>query len=94
MKEGFAKVDGRMDRLDGRTDRLDGRMDRLEQTTLRIEQEHGERLSALFDGYRQNSERLERIEKKVDNLQVDVNGLTIKTAYHDNRIMELAGKMK
>lgn len=30
-----------------------------------IEQEHGKKLDALFDGYKQNSEKLDRIEKEV-----------------------------
>ena len=30
-----------------------------------IEQDHGKKLDALFDGYRQNSEKLDRIEKEL-----------------------------
>ena len=30
-----------------------------------IEQEHGKKLDALFDGYKQNSEKLDRIKKEV-----------------------------
>ena len=29
---------------------------------IRIEHEHGHKLGALFDGYKQNSEKLDRIE--------------------------------
>jgi len=32
---------------------------------LKIENEHGQKLSALFDGYKQNSEKLDRIEAEV-----------------------------
>ncbi len=37
----------------------------INNTVIRIELEHGERLSALFDGYKQNSDKLDRIEKEV-----------------------------
>ena len=44
----------------------------LEQTVLsihkiviKIENEHGEKLSALFDGWKQNTEQLKRIEQEV-----------------------------
>ena len=30
-----------------------------------IEQEHGKKLDALFDGYKQNSDKLDRIEEEV-----------------------------
>ncbi|MDD2401973.1 MAG: hypothetical protein PHD60_07235 [Clostridia bacterium] len=38
---------------------------KLSQQLTRIENNHGEKLSALLDGYKQNSERLDRIENKV-----------------------------
>jgi Flp pilus assembly protein TadB len=38
----------------------------LERTVVKIENEHGNKLSALFDGYIQNSEKLDRIELKVN----------------------------
>ena len=37
----------------------------LNKTVLHIEQDHGRKLDALFDGYKQNSEKLTRIEEEV-----------------------------
>lgn len=37
----------------------------LEKSAAKIENEHGQKLSALFDGYVQNSEKLDRIETEV-----------------------------
>lgn len=37
----------------------------IDKTVMKIEHEHGKKLSALFDGYKQNSDKLERIEKEV-----------------------------
>ena len=37
----------------------------VEKTVIRIENDHGKRLEALFDGYKQNTEQLNRIEKEV-----------------------------
>ena len=72
MQEGFKqvnnkidKVDGRIDKVDGRIDKIDGRIDKLEKTVFKMEQEHGQKLDALFDGYKQNSEQLNRIEHEV-----------------------------
>ncbi|TYQ18241.1 UNVERIFIED_CONTAM: hypothetical protein Cloal_0662 [Acetivibrio alkalicellulosi] len=41
----------------------------LSNTVTRIEQEQGKKLDALFDGYIQNNDRLNRIEKAVENQQ-------------------------
>lgn len=37
----------------------------VEKTVIRIENDHGKSLEALFDGYKQNAEQLNRIEKEV-----------------------------
>lgn len=58
MQEGFSNV---KDEFKGVNDRLD----KLENRVTIIEQDHGKKLTALFDGYKQNSEILERIEKEV-----------------------------
>jgi len=34
-------------------------------TVIRIENDHGQKLGALFDGYKLNSEKLDRIEAEV-----------------------------
>ncbi len=35
------------------------------EAIIRIENDHGQKLGALFDGYKLNSEKLERIESEV-----------------------------
>ncbi|UZW13237.1 hypothetical protein OSC52_15475 [Clostridium pasteurianum] len=41
------------------------RLGNVEKTVIKIEDEHGKKLGALFDGYKQNSEKLEEIKKEV-----------------------------
>lgn len=41
------------------------RLDKVEKTVIRIENGHGQKLEALFDGYKQNSEKLDGIEAEV-----------------------------
>lgn len=65
MQTGFKGVNERIDGLDEKVENLNKRMGSLENTVLKIEQEHGNKLDALFDGYKQNSEKLDRIEKEV-----------------------------
>ena len=37
----------------------------VKDTVIRIENDHGQKLGALFDGYKLNSEKLDRIEAEV-----------------------------
>ena len=41
------------------------RFDGIDQKLIFIEQNHGKKLQALFDGYKQHSDQLDRIEEKV-----------------------------
>ena len=36
----------------------------VKETVIRIEADHGQKLGALFDGYKLNAEKLDRIEEK------------------------------
>ncbi len=51
MQKGFNKVDSRLTSV--------------ENVVTRIEHDHGQKLQALFDGYKQHTDQLERIEKEV-----------------------------
>jgi hypothetical protein len=52
------------------------------------------KIDALFDGYKANSELLEELNDKIDNLQVDVNNLSIKVVNNDNRIIEIKRNLR
>ncbi len=62
------RLTGVEDRLTGVEDRLTGVEDRLtgvEGAVVKIEIDHGQKLGALFDGQKLNSEKLDRIEAEV-----------------------------
>ncbi len=40
-------------------------METVKSIVVRIENDHGQKLAALFDGQKMNSEKLDRIEKEV-----------------------------
>lgn len=69
MQEGFEKVYADMQegfkKVDKRFDALETRVDRIEKTVFKIEHDHGQKLQALFDCYKQHTDQLERIEKEV-----------------------------
>ena len=48
-----------------RFDGVDQRFDGIDSKLAFIEQDHGKKLQALFDGYKQHSDQLDRIEEKV-----------------------------
>lgn len=64
-RERFDGVDQRFDGIDQRLDAMDQRFDGIDRKLAFIEQDHGKKLQALFDGYKQHSDQLDRIEEKV-----------------------------
>lgn len=46
------------------------------------------KISSLYDGYTINTEKLNIIEDNVDNMQIDINTLSMKTCNNDNRIID------
>lgn len=76
MQKGFQEVNERFEDVNKRFEAVNERIDNVEtslraeiqevkNTVVRIEVEHGQKLSALFDVYKQNSDKLDRIEAEV-----------------------------
>ncbi|MBC8059809.1 MAG: hypothetical protein H7Y18_04005 [Clostridiaceae bacterium] len=49
---------------------------------------------ALLDGYKDNAEHITIIDDKIDRLQVDMNGISMKVSYNDSRIIEISKDLK
>ena len=62
-------VDSRLDSVDSRLDSMDSRLNNVEKeirkTNIKIENDIKPKIDALFDGYKQNTESLARIEEEV-----------------------------
>lgn len=58
MKEGFLKVNDELSEVKSR-------LTSVENIAARIEHDHGQKLQALFDGYKQNTDKLSHIEEEV-----------------------------
>jgi predicted nuclease with TOPRIM domain len=65
VDERFTSVDERFTSVDERFDSIEGEIKSVKETVCKIEVEHGQKLSALFDGYNQNAQKLDRIEAEV-----------------------------
>ncbi|MDF2883852.1 MAG: hypothetical protein K0R54_4417 [Clostridiaceae bacterium] len=54
-----------------------------------IENEIKPKIDVLFDSHKQDTDLIYGLINKVDDLQVDVNNLTIKTLINENIIIQL-----
>ncbi len=61
----YSDLNGKMDKMQGQMDSMHTDLNDLKKVVFRIETEHGKKLDALFDGYKQNADRLDRIEAQV-----------------------------
>jgi len=59
------KLTTQVDTLTKDMSEVKSRLTSVENIVTRIENDHGEKLVALFDGYKQHTDQLDRIEKEV-----------------------------
>ena len=62
------KVDNletKVDNLENKVDNLETKVQHIDNKVSIIEQEHGKKLTALFDGYTQNAQKLDNIQEEV-----------------------------
>ena len=67
LDEKIMKMDERMDRIDKRMDRMETDIAEVKLSQVRMENKFDEKAKILFDGQRQNTEQLARIEEKVSS---------------------------
>jgi len=57
----------------------------------KIENEHGKKLDALFDGYKQTYEKLQEHDKRFDNVETKLDNLSIQVNGHESKLKVLGG---
>ena len=63
----------------GKLATMDNRLNTIDNRTIRIENEHGEKLDALMDGYQQLAEGQEEIKSQIAELSLKVDKQEIET---------------
>ena len=70
----------------------------VKQSLARIEHEHGEKISALFDGYSLHKDQMDRMQEHIDDrfdvIQNDLSYLVNKIAQQDRDIIQLRRNIK
>jgi chromosome segregation ATPase len=61
----FDNFENRFDNFENRFDNLEKKVDSIDKAVIRIENDNNIQHTALFDGWKQNTQQLERIEKEV-----------------------------
>lgn len=81
-------------RFDGVEKRLDSVESEIKKLGLTVDGEIKTKIGSLYDGYTANTEKLDVVDDKVDNIQIDINNLSMKTCNNDNRIIEMNKRLK
>ena len=74
MNEKFDAVDKKFDAVDARFDAMENDITKIKVT---LEHDVADKISALFDGYTQNNNRLDRIDASLANLSIPVSDLNL-----------------
>lgn len=97
VEERIAGVEKRISGVEGKITGIEEKIKHVEEEVkklgIKIDTEITDKIRALFDDRQLLHEKIDEIDEKIDMLQLDVNNLTVKTLYHDNRIKELSKKL-
>lgn len=74
--------------------KLNDGQDKLSRDVARIEQAHGEKLSALFDGYKAITEKLDEHTQILNNHTATLAGHTTILADHTERLQRIENKIE
>ena len=91
FNERFDSLEHKFDNLENKVDNLENKADK---TNIIIENDIKPKIQALFDGYKQNVEVINALTNKIDDLQTDVNNLTIRTLKNENNIIHFSKTME
>jgi len=82
--------------INKRFDALEVKIDQKADKTdiVRIENEHGHKLDALFDGYKQSYEKLQEHDNRFDDIDSMLGNLSLKVINHDSKLEVLEGGRK
>lgn len=92
LEAGQAKLETGQAAMDGRLSKLESDMAFVKGAAMRIELDHGRQLSALFDGYAANTEKLDEHTETLERIERKVDRLELTTGVHDMQIKELKAK--
>ncbi len=70
------------------------KLDAVDGHIIRIENEHDKKLDALFDGYKQTYEKLQKHDKRFDNIETKLDNLSFEVSSHDFKLELLEGGRK
>ena len=62
------KLENRMDNFENKLNENIAFTQRISESVAVMEVEHGSKLNALFDGYKANSEKLDKIDNDINNI--------------------------
>lgn len=65
--EKISNMDNNMQEMKGKINTIDDRLTSLEQNMVRMEDKMDTKLSALFDGYKQNTEQIQELKKELSS---------------------------
>ena len=70
------------------------RFDTVDGHIIRIENEHGKKLDALFDGYKQTYEKQREHDKRFDDVETKLDKLSTQVNSHESKLKVLGGGRK
>lgn len=86
MKDGFKTVTSRLDKVETRLDQVESRLNGVEKSTFVIEQDHGQKLQALFEGWETEKEQREKDSLRIEQIKNKVDIISMESSVTSGRV--------
>jgi len=94
LEKMYIEFSSRFDKVENRLDKVENRLDKVEGHITRIENEHGQKLDALFDGYKQLHDKQGEHDKRFDRIEAKLDNLSLQVISQDSKLAVLEGGRK
>ena len=81
LKAEMTEMKAEMADMKAKTDRIETDVKFTKEIVIKIENDHGQKLNALFDGYSANYDSNKEIELRIIKLEKDVEKLKFEVSY-------------
>jgi chromosome segregation ATPase len=89
MDKKFEQMDKKFEQIDKRFDEVNAEIVKNRTAIVELENRLGDKIDALFDGYKFNTEAIQRNARDIKRVEAKVDALALRVDRHDEEIAAL-----
>lgn len=94
MEQGMQDMEQGMQDMEDRIQGIENELQDIKASQVRMEQDHGTKITALFDGYALRGDQIKQLQdhldERLDAIHTDLSYVVGKIAQHDRKLIQLS----